>query len=90
MRGQALPAVRHLVVATVTRGAEGKVIGMGSNKAKGKAKEAIGRVTHDRRLERQGRSEQKRADVKEKAPEVVDTVKEKARDAVDRTKGKIR
>jgi uncharacterized protein YjbJ (UPF0337 family) len=71
---------------------------MGSNKAKGKAKEAIGRLPHDRRLERQGRSEQKRADVKEKArdavdtvkekaPEVVDTVKEKARDAVDRTKG---
>jgi uncharacterized protein YjbJ (UPF0337 family) len=72
-----------------------------ATKPRERPKEVIGRVTHDRRLERQGKGDQKRADVKEKArdavdtvkekaPKVVDTVKEKARDAVDKTKRKIR
>jgi uncharacterized protein YjbJ (UPF0337 family) len=60
-----------------------------AEKAKGKIKEEIGHAIGDRGLERQGKRDQRRADVKKKAVEVVDSAKEKAREVTDSAKGKV-
>lgn len=65
-------------------------MGIAAEKAKGMAKEAVGRVTHDRRLQRQGKNDQLRAAVIDRARYSVDTVKVTARHAVDATKRKSR
>jgi uncharacterized protein YjbJ (UPF0337 family) len=44
---------------------------------KGRAKEAAGDLTGDKKLQREGKVDQASADVKDKANKVVDKVKEK-------------
>ena len=55
-----------------------------TDKAKGHAKEAVGDMTDDERLEREGKMDRAGADVKEKANDAVDTVKDKVNDLTDR------
>lgn len=51
---------------------------------KGRAKEALGAVTDDDDMKREGRSDQRSADVKEG----IDKVGERAKDAIDKVRGK--
>jgi uncharacterized protein YjbJ (UPF0337 family) len=50
--------------------------------AKGKAKEAVGDVTDDQDLKREGKMDQAGAAVKEKVGDAVDTVKDKVADVI--------
>jgi uncharacterized protein YjbJ (UPF0337 family) len=52
---------------------------------KGKAKEAVGDITDDRDLKREGKTDQAAGNVKDK----IGNVKETAEDAVDRVKEKL-
>ena len=54
------------------------------DEAKGRTKEAVGDLTDDERLKREGKLDRAGASVKEKTSEVVDKAKEKASDALDR------
>jgi uncharacterized protein YjbJ (UPF0337 family) len=61
------------------------------DEAKGRAKEAVGDLTDDERLKREGKLDRAGADVKratgavkDKADEAVEGAKDKARDAMDR------
>ena len=55
-----------------------------TDKAKGHAKETVGDMTDNERLEREGKMDRAGADVKEKANDAVDTVKDKVNDLTDR------
>ena len=59
---------------------EGKV-----DKAKGRAKEAVGDLTDDKSMKREGRADRAGGAVKEKAADATDKVE----DAVDRVKDKL-
>ncbi len=50
------------------------------DKAKGKAKEAVGKVTGDRRTEAEGKTDQVKGDVKDAARDVKESVKDTADD----------
>ena len=52
--------------------------------AKGKVKEAVGDLTDDERLEREGKLDQTTADVKEKTDDTVDSLRDKIQDAIRR------
>lgn len=54
------------------------------DRAKGKAKEAVGDLTDDERLKREGKLDKAGADIKEKADETVDRVREGIQDALRR------
>ncbi len=60
-------------------------MGSNSDDAKGRAKEAVGDLTHDERLQREGKMDQAGAAVKDKAEKAKDTVN----DAVDSIKDKF-
>ena len=55
---------------------------MGENldEAKGRAKEAVGDLTNDKDLKREGEVDQGKADVKEKVGNITDKVGEKIKD----------
>ena len=55
-----------------------------ADEAKGRLKEAVGAVTDDDRLRREGKADRAAGKVKD----AIDTVKEKASDAVDAIKGR--
>ena len=57
-----------------------------SDDIKGRAKEALGALTDDDDLKREGRTDQRAADVKEG----VDRLGDKAKDAIDAARDKIR
>ncbi len=59
-----------------------------SDRVKGKLKEAVGVLTDDKGLKREGMLDRAAGKVKEKTEEAVDRVKEKARDTVDKTREK--
>ena len=50
---------------------------------KGRAKEAVGDLTDDRELQTEGKIDQGKAEVKEKAKDVTDTVGDKIKDLTD-------
>ena len=55
-----------------------------TDRAKGKVKEAVGDLTDDERLEREGKLDQATADVKEKTDDTVDSLRDKVQDAIRR------
>lgn len=55
--------------------------------AKGKAKEAVGDLTDDDDLKREGKLDQAGASVKKKVGETVDAVKDKVDDLLDKDDG---
>ena len=55
-----------------------------TDRAKGKMKEAVGDLTDDERLEREGKLDQATADVKEKTDDTVDSLRDKVQDALRR------
>jgi len=57
-----------------------------SGRARGKPKEAVGVLTDDKRLEREGKLDRAAGKVKEKTEEVVDKAKEEAQEIADTTK----
>ena len=57
-------------------------MGSGTDEMKGRAKEAMGDLTDDENLKREGKADQFGADVKEKA----ETAKDKVDEAVDNVK----
>jgi uncharacterized protein YjbJ (UPF0337 family) len=54
------------------------------DRAKGKAKEAVGDLTDDERLEREGKLDQASADVKEQTDDTVDRLRDGIREALRR------
>ena len=54
-----------------------------SDKIKGHAKQAIGEVTDDKDLEREGKVDQGKAEVKEKVGNAADKVGDKIKDITD-------
>ena len=50
---------------------------------KGRAKEAAGDLTNDKDLQREGKIDQGKADVKEKVGKMTDKVSDKIKDATD-------
>jgi uncharacterized protein YjbJ (UPF0337 family) len=54
--------------------------------AKGKAKEAVGDITDDEDLKREGKMDQAGASVKEKVGDAVDAVKDKVDEVIHRDK----
>ncbi len=59
-------------------------MGEDMDRTKGKVKEAVGDLTDDERLEREGKIDQGAADVKEKADDTVDSLRDKVQDAMHR------
>jgi uncharacterized protein YjbJ (UPF0337 family) len=55
-----------------------------TDRTKGKVKEAVGDLTDDERLEREGKLDQATADVKEKTDDTVDSLRDKVQDAIRR------
>jgi uncharacterized protein YjbJ (UPF0337 family) len=55
------------------------------DEAKGRAKEALGSLTDDEKLKREGRNDQKVG----KAKEAVDDVADKAREGIDKVRDKL-
>jgi uncharacterized protein YjbJ (UPF0337 family) len=51
---------------------------------KGRAKEAVGDLTNDRDLEREGKIDQAKGKVKDKADDITDKVGDKVKDLTDR------
>jgi uncharacterized protein YjbJ (UPF0337 family) len=78
------PARAVLLPIVVRRGR--CVMGATSDKAKGKAKEAIGTVTGDKDLEAEGKADRRGGEAKEKVEGVVHSVEEKAGEVIDKVK----
>lgn len=51
---------------------------------KGRAKEAVGDLTDDEDMKREGKADRTAASAKDKAGDVVDSVKDKVKDVMDR------
>jgi uncharacterized protein YjbJ (UPF0337 family) len=85
-------AVRKIVkkrfLRAVTESAKGRrnnpVTSGKSDQAKGRIKEAVGVLTNDKSLEREGKIDRAVGSVKEKAEEALDQIKEKAGSALDK------
>jgi uncharacterized protein YjbJ (UPF0337 family) len=60
------------------------------DQAKGRAKEAVGVLTGNKRLEREGKVERTAGDIKEKAGELADDVKKGTAKIVDKVKSAIK
>ncbi len=61
-------------------------MGSSSDEVKGKAKEAVGAVTGDDKLEAEGKADRIGADAKEKVEEMLHKVEEKASEVIDKVK----
>jgi len=61
-------------------------VGSGMDEAKGRIKEAVGDLTEDEDLKREGKLDQAGAAVKEKAENLGESLKETVGDMVDRAK----
>ena len=59
-----------------------------SDKLEGSAKEAVGKVTGDEKLEAKGKLEQITGNLKDKAEEIGDQVGKKVNDVLDKVKDK--
>lgn len=60
------------------------------DQAKGRTKEAVGVLTGDDRLEREGKVQRTAGDIKEKAGELADDVEKTAEKVVDKVKSAIK
>lgn len=64
-------------------------MGEKSDKVSGKAKQAAGDLTGDKDMHREGKVEEKTADVKDKVGDAADTVKDKVSSVVDSVKDRL-
>ena len=60
------------------------------DQATGRAKEAVGVVSGDKKLEREGKLQRTAGDIKEKASELADDVKKATEKVVDKAKSAIK
>jgi len=58
-------------------------MGEQTDKVKGRAKQAVGAITGDEKMKREGRVDEDAGRVKEKAENVVDAVRDKVKDVTD-------
>ena len=68
----------------------GAIMGGKMDQATGRAKEAVGVVSGDEKLEREGKLQRAAGDIKEKASELADDVKKATEKVVDKVKSAIK
>lgn len=61
-------------------------MGGNTDEAKGRVKQAVGALTGDEKLQRDGRRDERVGEIKKKADEVIDTARDKVEDLVDKVR----